>query len=82
MTASLLAVFAGGVNAADAGKGQAVADAQCADCHEASEWQGESAEALATRIKDVAVGKTKHKSKIKLSDEEMRDVAAYWAAAQ
>jgi cytochrome c553 len=67
--------------AADAAAGKAKADAVCADCHEAADWEGEDAHAIEGLIRDVAAGKTKHKIKVDLTDAEISDIAAYWATA-
>ena len=50
------------------------------DCHEAADFAGEDVGALTQMIKDVVAGKTKHKSKITVSDADAADIAAYWAA--
>jgi len=65
--------------AGDAAAGKAKAEA-CADCHEAADFAGEDAAALAQMIKDVASGKTKHKAKIEVGDADAADIAAYWAS--
>ncbi len=77
--AMLLAAYAGASYGADAAKGKAVADKQCAECHAAADWEGESAEALSTMMKDVKAGKVKHKTKLTLSDEDIAAVATYWS---
>lgn len=78
--AVLLAAYAGGSYGADAAKGKALAEEKCAECHEAADWEGESADALTAMTKDIKAGKVKHKTKIALSDEEIASIATYWAA--
>jgi cytochrome c2 len=65
--------------AGDAAVGKAKAEA-CADCHEPSDFAGEDVGTLTQMIKDVAGGRTKHKSKIQVSEADAADIAAYWAA--
>jgi mono/diheme cytochrome c family protein len=60
--------------------GKAKFDATCAECHEAGDFEGEDAKALADSIKKIASGAMKHKSKITLSDAEITSVAAYMAS--
>jgi mono/diheme cytochrome c family protein len=67
---------------ADAAAGKARFEAACAECHEAADFAGEDAKALADSIKKIAAGQMKHKSAIKLSDAEIADVAAYMAAGK
>ena len=77
VTAATMMVF-GTAQAGDAAAGKGKAEA-CADCHEPADFAGQDAAALAQSIKDVASGKTKHKSKITVSDADAADIAAYWA---
>ena len=51
--------------------------ADCAECHEAGDFEGEDAKALADTLKKIAGGQMKHKSAIKLSDAEAADMAAF-----
>jgi len=51
--------------------------ADCAECHEAGDFEGEDAKALADTLKKIAGGQMKHKSAIKLSDAEITEIAAY-----
>jgi len=53
--------------------------ADCAECHEAGDFEGEDAKALADTIKKIAGGQMKHKGAIKLSDAEITEIAAYMA---
>jgi mono/diheme cytochrome c family protein len=65
---------------ADAAAGKAKFAADCAECHEAADFAGEDAKALADSLKKMAAGQMKHKTAIKLSDAEIADVAAYMAS--
>jgi mono/diheme cytochrome c family protein len=65
---------------ADAAAGKAKFDAACADCHEAGDFEGEDAAALADSLKQIVAGQLKHKEAITLSDQEIADVAAYMAS--
>jgi len=53
--------------------------ADCAECHEAGDFEGEDAKALADTLKKIAGGQMKHKGAIKLSDAEITEIAAYMA---
>jgi mono/diheme cytochrome c family protein len=66
-------------NAADVAAGRAAAQAKCVACHEADDWNGESAASLQSIISDIVAGKVKHKQKIQLSPAEIDNIAAYWA---
>jgi len=80
----LLAIAVGSMSAtaADIAAGRAVAQAKCAECHEADDWEGEGAASLEGIIRDIAAGKVKHKRKIELTPAEIANVAAYWAAGK
>jgi mono/diheme cytochrome c family protein len=67
--------------AADVSAGKAAAQAQCVQCHEADDWEGESAASLESLIRDIVAGKVKHKNALQLSPAEIADVAAYWGQA-
>lgn len=69
-----------GAQAADPTAGRNAA-AACAECHEPKDWEGESQAALESLIRDVVQGAVKHSRKISLSDAEIANIAAYWAAA-
>lgn len=77
---SLLAIGAH-ANAADVQAGKSIADARCIHCHEADDWSGEDAAALESLMADIVAGKVKHKVKLTLSQAEIADIAAYWAAS-
>jgi cytochrome c553 len=51
---------------------------KCVQCHEADDWEGESAASLESLIRDIAAGRVKHKVRIDLSDAEVTAIAAYW----
>ncbi|HWK73835.1 MAG TPA: hypothetical protein VNQ81_06165 [Povalibacter sp.] len=64
--------------AADVAAGKVAAQAKCVECHEADDWEGESAASLEALIADIVAGKVKHKKKIELSPAEIANIAAYW----
>ena len=64
--------------AADAAAGRAAAQAKCQTCHEADDWEGESAASLESLIRDIVAGKIKHKTRIDLRPDEIANIAAYW----
>jgi cytochrome c553 len=84
LTILIALTWAGGVTsnafAADAAAGKAVARAQCAECHEADDWEGEDTNSLTALIRDIVAGKAKHKRPLQLSDADIQNIAAYWAA--
>jgi mono/diheme cytochrome c family protein len=69
------------VAAADVSAGKAAAQAKCVQCHEADDWEGESAGSLESLIRDIVAGKVKHKNPLQLSPAEITDIAAYWGQA-
>lgn len=79
-TATLGLAGFSGVAAADAAAGKAKFTADCAECHEVADFEGEDAAALSATLKKMVAGQQKHKTAIKLSDAEIADVAAYIAA--
>lgn len=64
--------------AADVPAGKAAAQAKCIECHEADDWEGESAASLESLIGDIVAGKVKHKRPLQLTPAEVADIAAYW----
>jgi len=62
--------------------GKAKFEEVCAECHEAGDFAGEDAAALADTIKKIAAGQQKHKSKITLTEAEITSVAAFMAAGK
>ena len=69
-----------GVASADAAAGKAKFAADCAECHEVADFEGEDAAALSESMKKIVTGQQKHKNKLTLSDAEIADLAAYIAA--
>jgi mono/diheme cytochrome c family protein len=57
--------------------GKAKFASDCAECHEAGDFEGEDAAALADTIKKISAGQMKHKAKLTLTDAEIADLAAY-----
>ncbi len=83
VVAGVAAVFlcnAGVAVAADVAAGKAEVDKVCSACHEPADWKGKTAAQLQTQISAVVSGKTKHPKKLDLTDAQIADVAAYWAA--
>ena len=66
---------------AETAAGKGVAETKCGSCHDATDWDGETAASLETLIRDVVKGAVSHKQKITLSDDEVKEIAAYWAAS-
>ena len=62
--------------------GKAKFEADCAECHEAGDFAGEDAKALADTLKKMAAGQQKHKTALKLTDAEIAALAAYIAAGK
>ena len=62
--------------------GKAKFDAACAECHEAGDFEGEDAKALADSITKIASGAMKHKSKITLSDADITAVATFMSTGK
>jgi mono/diheme cytochrome c family protein len=71
-----------GANAADVAAGRVAASAKCVECHEADDWEGESAASLESIIRDIVAGKVKHKRKLELTPAEIANIAAYWGAGK
>jgi len=65
---------------ADAAAGKATFTNVCSECHEVGDFDGEDPKEVATTIKSIVAGTTKHKKALKLTDQEISDVAAYMAA--
>jgi mono/diheme cytochrome c family protein len=64
--------------AADVQAGKAASQAKCIACHEADDWEGESAASLESLIRDIVAGKVKHKQPLQLTPAEVADIAAWW----
>jgi mono/diheme cytochrome c family protein len=75
--AALLGLACGRALGADVAAGRA-ASQKCIQCHEADDWDGESAASLESLIKDIVAGKVKHKTKLDLTPAEIANIAAYW----
>jgi len=82
LVVTVAAVGAAGWGTAAHADGKAKFEAACAECHEAGDFAGEDAKALADTIKKIAAGQQKHKSKIALTDDEITSVAAFMAAGK
>lgn len=76
------AMLASTAQAADVGAGRTAANAKCVECHEADDWEGESAASLESLIRDIVAGKVKHKRKLELTPAEIANIAAYWGAGK
>jgi len=76
--AAALSLTSGWCQAADLQAGKAVSQAQCGQCHEADDWEGEGAASLESLIRDIVAGKVKHKTRLQLTEAQIADIAAYW----
>ena len=76
------ATLASAAQAADVGAGRTAANGKCVECHEADDWEGESAASLESLIRDIVAGKVKHKRKLELTPAEIANIAAYWGAGK
>jgi mono/diheme cytochrome c family protein len=75
---TLLLALAVDARAADIAAGKAAAQAKCVQCHDADDWEGESAASLESLIRDIVAGKVKHKGRLDLRPDEIANIAAYW----
>jgi len=81
VAAGALAVSGAAMAAGDAAAGEKKAQ-MCLDCHEPSEdFAGQSADEIAGKIKTIVSGQFKHQKKLTLSDADIADIAAFFAAA-
>jgi mono/diheme cytochrome c family protein len=78
----LCLAWGGAASAADVAAGRAAANAKCVQCHEADDWEGESAASLEGIIRDIVAGKVKHKRALELTPAEIANIAAYWGAGK
>lgn len=78
LTIAALCCAVAGAQAADAQAGRSAAQAKCAECHEADDWEGEDAASLESLIRDIVAGKVKHKRTLDLTSAEISNIAAYW----
>jgi cytochrome c553 len=82
LAAAALVIWSLPTHAADVNAGRAAANAKCVQCHDADDWQGESAASLAGIMRDIVAGKVKHKTKLDLTPAEIENIAAYWEAGK
>jgi cytochrome c553 len=81
MIASGALAMSGAALAGDAAAGEKKA-AMCMDCHEpAEDFAGLSADDISAKIKTIVSGQFKHQKKLTLSDADITDIAAFFAAA-
>jgi mono/diheme cytochrome c family protein len=62
---------------ADVAAGKARFNAVCGECHDSADFENENPQALANTLRRIVAGELKHKKSLKLSDKEIRDIAAY-----
>jgi cytochrome c553 len=74
-------VCAGTARGTEVAAGKSVAQTKCGSCHDATDWDGETTASLESLIRDVAKGAVGHKQKITVSDDEVKEIAAYWVAS-
>jgi cytochrome c553 len=79
--AVLCMAWSQGAMTADLAAGKAKVDAICSECHEAADWEGEDAASLEELIQGVASGAVKHKVKLNLTGDDIKNIAAYWASS-
>lgn len=71
----------GGAVAGDTAAGKAIYDDDCAECHDADEFEGESVEDIKGWIEDIVAGKVEHRGTAKdLTPEQVDAIAAFFAA--
>jgi cytochrome c553 len=63
--------------AADPAAGKAKVQQVCAECHDLTDWKGKSEKEMHDKIAGVVAGKTKHPTKLQLSDADIDNIAAY-----
>ena len=66
--------------AADLAAGKKIVDKTCSKCHVREDREGQDAAAVQSKIQEIVAGKTKHKIKLTLTDQQAADVAAYWTS--
>lgn len=81
LTAAALLSLSVGAHAADPQAGKATAQAKCAECHDAGDWEGEGAASLESIMVDIVAGKVRHRTPLQLTPAEIANVAAYWATS-
>ena len=70
----------GAAVAADVAAGKKKYDEVCSSCHDKADSTGKSAALVESRIKEVVNGLVKHKKKLKLTDAEIANLAAFWTS--
>lgn len=68
-----------GISGAAIADGKATFEAACAECHDATDFDGETIDDIKEMISQIMNGEIKHKTELKLSDQEAADIAAYFA---
>jgi len=69
--------------AADIAAGKIKVEQNCAECHRASDWSGETTAALESLLKDIVAGKAPHrKRELQLTEQDAVNIAAYWTAGR
>lgn len=74
-----LAGYSGGA-LADAAAGKETFTDVCAECHETADFEGEDAKEVGDSIRKIVAGQMKHKKALKLTDQQIADVAAFMVA--
>jgi mono/diheme cytochrome c family protein len=82
LTAAVALAGISGTVLADTAAGEAKFTAQCAECHEAGDFEGTAAKELGETLTHMAAGHMKHKKPIKLTPSEIADVAEYLSAGK
>lgn len=78
-----LALWGSTALAGDAEAGKATFEAKCGECHYEDDFAGESAEDITAMIKSVTGGEVEHKGDASgLSDDDVANIAAFWASFQ
>ena len=65
---------------ADVAAGKAKFNAVCAECHDSADFEGEDLNALRDTLRRISQGEIAHKKSVRLSDQEIADLAAYMAS--
>ena len=74
---AVLAVWPAG---ADVAAGKAKFNAVCAECHDSADFEGEDLNGLRDTLRRISQGEITHKKSVRLSDQEIADLAAYMAS--
>jgi cytochrome c553 len=79
----LLLCIASSAYGQDVEAGKAKVAQQCAECHRASDWDGETNAQLQSLLRDIAAGKLAHRKRpLTLSEKDIVDIAAYWTSGR